>query len=205
MREKKAQAGFTLVELMVALTLFVIVVLAAVSSLYTVNNASRKVIAMRAVLDNLNFAVESMSRTIRTGDTFICGGSGNRPVQAAWNCTFDQGGDHEIMVHSTIYKDPSSGDDLDIDYKLDYDPDTGKGRIIKMTSPTGLDSWTTPVSITSPEIDVQNFGVYVDGSGDGDSKQPMVMLVVQGVASAGEQNVAPFSIQTLISQRTPEI
>lgn len=67
------QAGFTLVELMVSLSLFIIVVLALIGSLYTVNDASRRVQAMRTVMDNLNFAMEHMSRNIRTSEAIVCG------------------------------------------------------------------------------------------------------------------------------------
>jgi prepilin-type N-terminal cleavage/methylation domain-containing protein len=102
------QSGFTLVELMVSLTLFTIVVLAAVGSLYTVNNASRRVQAMRSVIDNLNFGLESMSRTIRTGNTVVCGGASNTTsldpiVSANPNCSFaNQNPGTNLLVDSTL-------------------------------------------------------------------------------------------------------
>jgi len=184
--------GFTLVELMVALSLFVIVVLAAVSSLYSVNDASRKVTAMRAVLDNLNFAVESMSRTLRTGESFVCGGG----TQASPNCDFMiTNGSPSITVNSTL------GGDQVVTYAW-YQTPQGTGQVRKQVTVNGrTGDW---MAITAPEIDVEDLRFYVSGARTDDGKQPAVMMFIRGVASAGSDNIAPFALQTLVSQRASE-
>jgi prepilin-type N-terminal cleavage/methylation domain-containing protein len=196
------QKGFTLVELMVALTLFVVVVMAAVSSLFSVNNASRKVQAMRSVLDNLNFAMESMSRTIRTGNLVVCGGTKNGAYPNAggtYNCVFgvDAPGE-QLLVHSTL------GSDQLIEYRWGTNPDNGHGQIEKRTQDINgnwPDNW---LSLTAPEIDVQKLSFYVDGADTTDTSQPNVILFVQGIAAADADNVSPFAVQTYISQRAIE-
>lgn len=188
------QGGFTLIELMVALTLFVIVVLAAVSSLYTVNNASRRVESMRTVLDNLNFAMESMSRTIRTGYEYTCGGIG----QTIQNCNFENSNGTD-----KLYLKTALGIDSEIEYSWIINAD-GKGQIVKRVYDTGSSSWSNAIAITAPEIDIQGFAFYVDGAESGDSTQPSVMIFAQGVASTEDQNSAPFAVQTYISQRATE-
>lgn len=194
--KKQYSAGFTLVELMVALTLFTIVVLAAVSSLYTVNSASRKVQAMRTVMDNLNFAVESMSRTIRTGSDLICGGQGNI---ATPNCPFiNQIGSDRLLVNATLGLD--AGQTQIVEYRLSTHPN-GNGALQKQVWDNGIaGGW---IAMTTPEIDIDQLLFYVDGVGTTDTKQPGVQIVIRGVATT-VADTAPFAIQTYVSQRAGE-
>lgn len=189
---RRQQGGFTLVELMVSLMLFLIVVLAAVGSLYTVNSASRKVQAMRSVIDNLNFSLEAMSRTIRTGNAVTCGGvsgAGNP------NCSFaNQNPSSVLLVDSTL------GAFGLVEFQLGTNAD-GTGTIQKRTQEGGV--WTNWIAITAPEIDVQELSFYVDGAESTDQAQPSVVIFARGVATVGE-DTAPFAIQTYVSQRAPE-
>ena len=195
MKKHSRQHGFTLVELMVALSLFTIVVLAAVSSLYSVNNASRKVTAMRSVLDNLNFAIESMSRTIRTGSGITCGGTSNQT--GSRNCEYATGKPSgQLLLNSTL------GEDQQVEYRWWTHETNGNGNIEKRIMDQ-FGTWSNWISLTSPEIDVEKLEFYVDGAEPADLRQPSVIIFVQGVASAGE-NISPFAIQTYISQRSAE-
>lgn len=175
------EQGFTLIELMVSLSVFVIVVLASISSLYSVSNASRKVEAMRNVLDNLNFAVESMSRTIRTGYDLSCSGTPHT------DCPLSSVGGSSISLKSTL-----GSADQDIAYTL------SNGSIIKTINSS------SPVNITSPEIQITKLRFFVDGASLTDAKQPSVAIFVEGIANAGTENTTPFAIQTYISQRRVE-
>lgn len=62
--------GFTLVELLVATALFSVVVTTAVGSMLTTIDAYRRARASQTAVDNLNFALESMSRAIRQGSSY---------------------------------------------------------------------------------------------------------------------------------------
>ncbi len=202
MKTHTSQSGFTLVELMVSLSLFIIVVLALVGSLYNVNNASRKVQAMRTVMDNLNFSMESMARTIRTGENIKCNGDNN---QGDPNCSlrYTTGGD-TLSVKSTL------GENARITYSYEKDPATGRGTLYKQRDELDTNGNTISigdtVALTSPEIDVQSFRFYVQGVDTSftDQVQPSVIIKMEGVATAGADNVAPFAIQTMLSQRAPE-
>ncbi len=187
------QRGFTLVELMVSLSIFIIVVLAAVGSLYTVNNASRKVQAMRSVLDNLNFAVESLSRSVRTSNSVVCGGSLN--VSGDPNCSFSsQSQSSMLLVDSTI------GVNTLVEYRLGFYPN-GNGAIQKRNQESGI--WTNWISLTSSEIDIEQLIFYVEGASPSDGAQTSVSVFIKGSATTGD-SIAPFSIQTYLSQRTTE-
>lgn len=191
-KQKNKESGFTLVELLVALTLFTFIMLACVTSLYAVNNAARKVNAIRGVLDNLNFAMESMSRTLRTSTTLVCDGTYN-PEGFTNNCPFE-GGDpsSRISAHSTL------GLETDVEYWLD----SSTQQVMKRTFEGGV--WTNSIAITAPEIDVQTLRFYVDGADDDDLKQPSVIIMMQGIATASTGDTTPFALHTFISQRASE-
>lgn len=198
MSKKTLQLGFTLVELLVSLALFSVVVVAAIGSLYTVNTASQRVTAMRTVLDNLNFATESMSRTIRTGQNIVCGG-----VDTGFggpNCAFGTatGGQEAISLDSTI-------DSNSVEYRWRIDSSTNNYEIQKciLTVSKQLDP-NQCVTITDPRINIQQLKFYVDGADVSDGKQPSVMIQMIGIANAGPNNVQPFAIQSYISQRAGE-
>lgn len=187
-RKNVNQAGFTLVELMVSLALFIIVVLALIGSLYTVNDASRKVQAMRTVMDNLNFAMESISRTVRTSEQIVCSGTGSA------NCPIDESGGYEISMNSTL------GERQQVFYRWNSSNKSVEKKTINLND-AGSTDWQ---SITSPEISIDHMVFYVDGAELGDSKQPSVAVQLDGVASVPNGSPIPFSIQTYLSQRTPE-
>ena len=65
--------GFTLIEVMVAISIFSIVVTIGIGSLITVNKAYDQSQVQRAVIDNTSFVLESMAREIRTGQQYTCG------------------------------------------------------------------------------------------------------------------------------------
>lgn len=198
MQHHSSQSGFTLVELLVSLGLFTVIVVAAVGSLYTVNRASAKVTAMRTVLDNLNFATESISRTIRTGQNIVCGGVSNANGVSR-NCSLSgqSGGNAIISLDSTI-------DGESIQYVYGKNITTGIGEIDKCTLVNGQITPDSCIALTAPEIDINSMTFYVDGADANDGKQPSVMIVMQGRAMAGTENIQPFAIQTLVSQRAAE-
>ncbi|MFA5987507.1 MAG: type II secretion system protein, partial [Candidatus Paceibacterota bacterium] len=71
-RKINKKAGFTLIEIMVSVAIFSVVMLIAIGALLSVNDSNRKARALRVVMDNLNFAVEDMSKKMRTGSDFYC-------------------------------------------------------------------------------------------------------------------------------------
>src|SRR3990167_9012172 len=75
----KMKKGFTLIELMVAISIFIVVMTISMGSILNVFDANRKSRSLKTVLNNLNLAVESMSKEMRFGKNYHCG-SGTLPV-----------------------------------------------------------------------------------------------------------------------------
>ncbi|MES2225089.1 MAG: prepilin-type N-terminal cleavage/methylation domain-containing protein [Patescibacteria group bacterium] len=204
MKKPSPQSGFTLVELLVSLALFTVIVVAAVGSLYTVNQAAVRVNGMRTVLDNLNFATEAMSRTIRTGQNIVCGGVNNQTGIASCAVGNSNGPGKEISLESTIDAPAADGTPTKIAYRWRRDNASGNNEIQKCVVVNNSVIEDNCVSMTAPEINIQRMDFYVNGADVGDGLQPGVMLIIQGEAHIGADELAPFSIQTFISQRAAE-
>ncbi len=67
--------GFTLIEIMVAVSIFVIVAFITTSTLLALMAASRKAQTMRLIMDNMNFSLDSMTNKIRFGHVDATAGS----------------------------------------------------------------------------------------------------------------------------------
>ena len=207
MKPSHNQAGFTLVELMVSLSLFIIVVLALVGSLFTVNEASRKVQAMRTVMDNISFATESISRTVRTSTDIVCGGGG---YEITPNCPLSGIDPTGIgMQHAGLSMRSTLGEKEYVEFRWVVGS-ANSYEIQKRVTPiddNGLIVWGNTgdwVAITSPEINIEKLAFFVDGSDPNDGKQPSVILKMEGTATVKDGTTIPFAIQTYLSQRTPE-
>ncbi len=67
-----ARAGFTLVELLVAITLFSIVISIAVGGFVRALRTQRQIISLIAANSNASLAIEQMARELRTGKNLVC-------------------------------------------------------------------------------------------------------------------------------------
>ncbi|MBI3573842.1 type II secretion system protein [Candidatus Kaiserbacteria bacterium] len=74
--------GFTLIEMMVAMSIFAIVMLVGVGALLSLVQANTRAQAINSVINNLNAAIENMSRTIRVGTVYHCETSPTPPSAA---------------------------------------------------------------------------------------------------------------------------
>ena len=175
-----AKHGFSLIEIMVSVSIFTIVVLIVVGALVSINDANRKIQSMRALMDNLNFALENMSRNIRTGSVYHCGSGDAITMLTPQDCA-SNGSDY------LTFKGP---DGNQIVFQL------SNGQIQKSTN-----GGSTFLGMTSPDITVTKLMFYVDGAPALDVKQPKMLLLVGGTAKASKGLVSEFHLQTTISQR----
>ena len=155
--------GFTLVEMIVALGFFTVIMLVVISVLASVSGANEKARTMRIVIDNLNFAVENMARTLRVGSQYHCGSSGSLTIAQA--CSDPDAGSEFVA-----FKNIQSGGGTSA-FRKGIDGN-GIGFIERANN---CESTSCPSAnwnrITAPEIDITfkrpepEAHIRVDGSG----------------------------------------
>lgn len=89
--------GFTLLEMIVAIGIFSLVVIIALGSLLNISNIQQKAEAFRIINNNLNFALDLMSREIQMGFNYDVTGSSinfdfgvGEPVKITYSLSDDQ-------------------------------------------------------------------------------------------------------------------
>src|SRR5680860_1604453 len=76
-RLNNKKSGFTLIEIMVAVSIFVIVAFIVTSTLLVILDASRRANKIRLIVDNINFSLDSMSFKIKFGKNYTLNTSNN--------------------------------------------------------------------------------------------------------------------------------
>lgn len=182
--------GFTLIELMVATTIFTIVMLMGVGSLVTTSNAAKASQKLRIAVDNVNFAMESMTRELRMGTYYECANSVNLSVKPSDGTDCSNGGVIAFTPQQT------NGAPIRIAYKL-YSRGNGTSSLQR------CETNVTPCpEVVSSDVDIKKLEFYVKGSKLSDKIQPSVEILVQGVVNVGIGT--PFVLQSMASQRSAE-
>jgi prepilin-type N-terminal cleavage/methylation domain-containing protein len=186
--------GFTLIELMVSVALFAIIMVMALGALLSISAADRKAETIESVMNNLNFAVESMTRTIRTGYDYHCG------TLTGGDCA---NGD-------TLFKFTAQ-DGSSIIYAYDNSSACGQTGAVAGCILRSTNGGATYLPITAPEVIITNAAstgsglqFYLRGSSlgsTGDNTQPNVVITINGYVKISETQKSPFTIQTSVTQR----
>jgi prepilin-type N-terminal cleavage/methylation domain-containing protein len=103
MTRKKLQRnkrGFTLIEIMVAVSIFVIVAFMVSSTLLVVIDANRRASMWRSIMDNVNFAVDSMSFKMKFGSRYSVSAAG--PDNTDQVDFFDRDQRHIVYCQDTV-------------------------------------------------------------------------------------------------------
>jgi type II secretory pathway pseudopilin PulG len=196
----KKSKGFTLVEIMVATSVFMVIMLVAMGALISSSDTAKKSQALRSAMDNLNFAMESMTRSLRMGTGYTCvtfGSSVSVPMDPGLpyvDCPLSGAGGGAVVftpADNPVGSHPSGS--RDTAYRLISSG--GKG-VLQRCNPACSD-------MMSSDVDVQQLTFYVNGSSVTDAIQPSVYILIKGVVNIkGVPNV--FALQTMTSQRSAE-
>lgn len=170
-------------ELIVSVGLFMIVVTIAMSAYVTMISLDRKARATNDVVSNLSFAVNSMSRAIRTGSDYNCGATGG-VTNDCW----------PSPQTSFKFKDENGLTEI---YFYDFDSRSIYGCINVANC-----SVNTASRLIDPRIDVSEFKFFAEGTAAGDTKQPRVVFTITGSIKPDPQT-APisFTIESSATQR----
>ncbi len=168
------QSGFTIIEMMVSIAIFMVVLTLGMTATLGMINANRKSQTGTLVISNLSLAIEAMTKTLRTA---VPNGSVTYQSPAP--------GRSEPSVKFI----PGSGSGW-IEYVFDDNTDS----IIRYTY-DGTDPDPLIAPITGDDVVIQNvrFRVLEDG------EIPSVLILVE--AQAGVKQASKFYIQSLVSRR----
>ena len=199
--EGNRKGGYTLVEMIVSLTLFITVLAIAMGALLQVVDANRKSRSMSAAMDNLSLAMEEMSRSLRQGQTYHCDISVTTPGLDANNeCIAGA----SSIAFEAYYGSTSIATDQ-VHYRLATTTTTG---VIEKSTNNG----STYFAVTPPSIIIEDLVFYVKGpvSPSGPytllEQHPRITLIIEGRTDFGSSRYdSGFSFQTTISQRAPEV
>jgi len=182
------QRGFTLIEILIAFAIFAIIMVMAVGSFISLLEANYKAQALKTVVNNLHFALENMSRNIRTGSTYHCGSGGD--LSAPRDCA-----DTPESTFVFVARDGS---------RVAYRRNGNTNAIERSIASSPY----TP--LTASDVQVETLHFYVDGADPSNEpgsneEQPRVLIVAKGWMKGKSKVVSRFDIQTLVSQRLLDI
>jgi prepilin-type N-terminal cleavage/methylation domain-containing protein len=176
-KKQKNKKGFTLIEVMVSVSIFTIIATVGMGALLSINRSYRQSQSRRIIYDNLNFVLESMTRMLRTGRAYYCGKGGS--LGEVHDC--EQGGTTISFVNNegqqVIFSLNTSSDTID--------------RTIKGDG---------PYPITTNGLAVTRLMFYVVGSSPEDNIQPSVYISLEGEITDKGQS-SPLALSTMVSQR----
>jgi prepilin-type N-terminal cleavage/methylation domain-containing protein len=72
-----SRGGYTLIELIVAIGLFALIMMLVSGAYLMMISVTKQAQGIATGIDNLSFALETMTRTIRTGTNYSCNGVGD--------------------------------------------------------------------------------------------------------------------------------
>ncbi len=182
----KNQKGYTIIETMIAVSLFVIIIVAGMGALLNANLLHQKSQSMRSILDSVSFVMEDMSKNLRVGYNYHC---------------IDDG----VLTSTTPH---SCGTGGGISFKSSLG-----GQWVYYISNTGkifksVDGAVSFFQMTPDEIVIDPASFFkvagAEPPSTGDKLQPFVTIKLIGTITI-KNVVTPFSLQTSVSQRTIDI
>ena len=185
--------GFSLIEVLVSLSIFTVVVTISVGILMVLVAAHAKAQNTQAVMTNLSFALDSITREIRTGSDYFCGTHDTLPIsgETSQNCpdgglalSFTEGGESLTQGMGSRR----------IGLRLN------NGAIERRLGSSG--SWAP---VTSPEVEITALYFYVNGVTRQDSNSPIVIIYLEGVAGVEDGSESTFHVQATVVQQLLDI
>lgn len=179
MKNKTLPSGFTLIEIIVAVGLFTVVMTLASGAYLVIINANRQAQSVATGINNLSFALETMTRNIRTGTNYGCPISGSDCPNGGNSFQFTNS-DGVLVTYSR---------------SATFAIQETKAAAVR--------------ALTDPSVNISSLWFYVAGTAtraSGDYRQPRVTIVVSGTVSSGSgRPPESFTIQTGATMRGSDI
>ena len=190
---KSTQKGFSLVEIMVSISIFTVIITTGMGALLSITRTYKISKDRTAVINNIHFALESMIRDIRIGDSYYGGsfspqsgfGDSYRFNDTSGNSIWNiMGAPSRGQMRYTFNSTGSSGEFLNR-----YQNDGGSPNSFALINNLG-------------SIEVDNAFFRVVGSDPDDNTQASVFVYIKAEDTT---RGVPFVIQTFVSQRNLDV
>lgn len=227
MRTAPAQRGFTLIEIIVSLGVFSVVITIAVGALLMLVAANAQLQSEQVVMTNLSFALDSMTREIRTGTNYYCVSAANYNANGI-NRVFSGGQNLDAILGESTNDCPQGKEQSQwhlhgMAFEEGGNSITGgsSNRILYFHSMTPRDDGMgegklyrrvgsgQPVSILASDIYVHRAEFIVTGSSplstsDAQDDQAAVTIFIEA-SRDGDAAGKRYYLQTTVTQRTLDI
>ena len=183
--------------MLVSIFVFIIVMVISVGAILSILDANRKTQTIQLVMDNVDFALEGMARTLRTGMTYHCNFNFDNPGHRLYEPR-----DCATGANSIVFEEAhgSLADETD---NYVYQLNTTTHQIERATHTNGSNF----APITASNVEISNLMFYVLNTESAtDGIQPRVIITLRGKAGgASVRKGTEFNLQTIVSQRLPDI
>jgi prepilin-type N-terminal cleavage/methylation domain-containing protein len=202
---KPITAGFTLIEMLVSLALFTIVVTIAVGSLLVLISGNSRLQGEQSVMTTLAFALDSMSREIRTGSGYYCWNNvsvnTSQPttgIGSTRDCTSSFASSHWLsFVEGGASLTAGTGNQRVAYY---FDSTATPKTIMRQIGNNAAESMIPQSSTGLDGIEITDVQFFVSGSAVADTNQPTVTIVIEATESTAAGDKL-FTLQTTVTQR----
>lgn len=211
--KNSSKKGFTLIEMIVSLAIFTIVALVAIGAFLRVLDANKKSINLKTTINNLNFALESLSREMRVGkDYYYTFNQNNLPGTInAQNFGSNIGdsqlsgeNDHWMIAFrsSKTSNFHSNGGNVTCNLIYAYRYDKDNDKIQKAQQKNNDCDWNISsddfADLTATDIKITKSRVRIDTTA---GEQPYAFFYIEGESKGRDSEKVNFSMQTRVSQR----
>lgn len=222
-KSKQHSHGFTLIEMIVSLGVFSIIVTIAVGALLALISGNQKLQGEQSIMTNISFALDSMTREIRTGYFYVCAGVPNKNQPVLGAKIFDEDRDDHDDLGEQTQDCPTGPADNDkfqgVSFWEGGNSITGGGTVPRIMYYYDVDAKTImrrvinnqPQPVISSGLAIVDADFIVTGSdreASGNTVQPTVTIYIKAVAKEDEDaystdpdSVKTYQLETTVTQR----
>jgi len=183
--------GFTLIEMLISTAIFAVVMVISLGALLAMSESDRKAQTLKSVINNLNFSLDSISRTVRTGSNYQCGAGGDCASTPGTLFTFTAPGGSSVK-----YRFENTTTDASNAATVCGQSGAVVGCIARSTD--GGVNWA---AVTAPEVIITKLSFFLLGTTANDQKQPKLTILLSGYVQATGIRQTVFNLETSVTQR----